>query len=262
MLDDEVARLQGVLGGGQEAIAPPLHRRGPGVVRLSHEDDARAVHADDRVHHADRNGRLLEPRPLLDVELHVCGDRAAGRHRFARTARVEARTRHCVDQPFAVGGRHRLDPRRVEPPAERARAEEAPVAAFFVAPRRDGERTAVRGLRLADRLERLEPRQHAERAVEDAALGYRVDVRAREDGPAVRGERVDPEGAEDVARAVHPRLEAGGTHLAREPGARLLVLGRPARARDAAAGQTTEAGEGVDPRRQTRRRDRDHGRRV
>src|SRR2546423_1004659 len=103
--------------------------------------------------------------------------RARGRWRLGDPARVEAGPRHRVDQPLAVDGCHRLDPREVEPTAERARAEEAPVAAFLVAPRRDGERAAVGGVRLADRLERLEPRQDAERAVEDAAPGHRVAVR-------------------------------------------------------------------------------------
>ena len=68
-----------------------------------------------------------------------------------------------------------------------------------------------------------------------------------EDGGSVGAERVEPEAAEDVARAVHPRLEPRGGELPGEPGARLLVLGRPARTRHAAAGQGAEAGERLDP---------------
>src|SRR5437867_3069135 len=79
---------------------------------------AGASHADDRVHDADRDPRLLEPRPLLDVELDVRGDRAGGCLRLRDAARVEARPRHRVDQALAVDGRHRLDPREVEPAAE------------------------------------------------------------------------------------------------------------------------------------------------
>src|SRR2546427_341447 len=173
--------------------------------------------------------------------------RAGGRPALGSAGACEAGRRLRVDEPLAVDGCHRLDPREVEPTAEGARAEEAPVAAFLVAPRCDGERAAVRGVGLTDRLERLEPRQDAERAVEDAALGHRVDVRAREHRGSVGPERAESEGAEDVARAVHPRLEPRGGELPREPGARLFVLRRPARARHARAGQGAEAGERLDP---------------
>ena len=101
-------------------------------------------------------------------------------------------------------------------------------------------------LRLADRLERLEAGQYAERAVEDAALGDRVDVRAREHRRGVGAERAGSDGAEDVARGIHPRLEPCGADLAEEPRPRLLVLGRPARTRDTAARQGAEAGERLD----------------
>src|SRR3989454_5664234 len=220
---------------------------GARVIGLADKREAGAAAADDRVHDADRDPGLLEPRPLLDVELDVRCDGAGGGLGLGDPARVEAGPRHRVDEPLAVDGRHRLDPREVELTAEGARAEEAPVAAFLVAPRRDGERAAVRGVGLTDRLERLEPRQDAERAVEDAALGHRVDVRAREHRGSVGPERAESEGAEDVARAVHPRLEPRGGELPREPGARLFVLRRPARARHARAGQGAEAGERLDP---------------
>jgi len=122
------------------------------VVGLAGEDDARAAHADDRVHHADRDAGLLEPRALLDVELDVGGDGAGGGRRLPGAPGVEARARHRVDEPLAVDGRHLFDAQQVEHSAERARAEEAPVAPLLVAPRGDGERQPVHGLRLADRL--------------------------------------------------------------------------------------------------------------
>ena len=90
------------------------------MVGLPHEGDAGAADADDRVHDADRDPRFLESRPLLDVELHVRGDRTGGRRRLGDPARVEARARHRVDQPLAVDGRHRLHPRQVESAAEGA----------------------------------------------------------------------------------------------------------------------------------------------
>src|SRR5438128_12080276 len=67
-------------------------------------------------------------------------------------------------------------------------------------------------LRLADRLERLEAGQYAERAVEDAALGDRVDVRAREHRRGVGAERAGSDGA--------PAVLTGSTH-ASSPAARI-----------------------------------------
>src|SRR5437899_1275143 len=122
--------------------------------------------------------RRVDRRPSAEHARSIASwTRAGGGLGLGDPARVEAGPRHRVDEPLAVDGCHRLDPREVEPTAKGARAEEAPVAAFLVAPRRDGERAAVRGVGLADRLERLEPRQDAERAVEDVALGHRVAVR-------------------------------------------------------------------------------------
>jgi len=73
-----LAHAQGVVGGGQKRVSPAVHRRRAGVVGLAHEDHARAAHAHDRLDDADRDTRFLEARALLDVELDVGGDRAAG----------------------------------------------------------------------------------------------------------------------------------------------------------------------------------------
>ena len=71
---------------------------------------------------------------------------------------------------------------RVELAREGARAEEAGVAAFLVAPRHHGERTPRAGAGLAEGVETLQAGEHPEGAVQRAALGDGVDVRPRHDG--------------------------------------------------------------------------------
>src|SRR5207237_9602223 len=97
-----------------------------------------------------------------DVELDVRGDRARRHPRLRRALRVEPRSRHRVDEPHAVDGRHLVEPGALEHPAERPRAEEAPVAPFLVATRRDDQRPAVARAWLADRLPALETRHDDE----------------------------------------------------------------------------------------------------
>ena len=75
----------------------------------------------------------------------------------------------------------------------------------------------------ADRLETLEARENTERAVEDAALGDGVDVRAREDDRGFWTQGADAGRAEDVARDVHPRFEPGRPQFPEKPRASLLV---------------------------------------
>src|SRR2546426_4289975 len=88
---------------------------GARVIGLADKRDAGAAHADDRVHDADRDPGLLEPRPLLDVELDVRRDRAGGGLGLGDSARVEAGPRHRVDGPVAVDRWHRLDPPAATP---------------------------------------------------------------------------------------------------------------------------------------------------
>ena len=258
---DVLTRAQGVVGAGEKGVAPPLHRRRAGVIGLAHEDDARAPHADDRLDHADRNAGLLEARALLDVELDVRRDRALRRARLGRPAGVEPRARHGVDEPRTVRRGHLVDI-ALEQAAKRPGAEETSVATFLVAPRRYRQRPRVWRVRLADHLQALEARENAERAVEHAALGDGVDVRAGEDRRSFRRQGPRAEGAEGVARRIDPRREPGGAHLAEQPRARLLVGRRPARARHAPAGQGAEARERVDPRGESRQGDGDHRKAV
>ena len=175
-----------------------------------------------------------------------CGSRAPW-----APAGVEAGARHRVDEPLAVDGRHVGDRRGVERAAERPRAEEAAVAALLVAPRRDDEGQPRGAARFADRLQALEAGEHAEGAVERAALRHRVDVRAGDHGraaPLPSRPKVLPAGSTHV-------LEAGRLHPREQPGARFLVRRAPARAGDAARREFAEARERLDVGAQPRQGD-------
>src|SRR5262249_18209875 len=231
---------------------------GAGMIGLAEEDHARAAHADDRLDHADRDAGLVEAWSLLDVELDVRGDGPRGYLRVRRAVRVEPRSRHRVDEPYAVDGRHLLELRGIEQAAERPRPEEAPVAAFLVAPGRDDQRLGVGRPAFLDRVQALETREHPESPVEDAALRYGVDVRTRQDDRSFRRNGANADRAEDVAGRIHPCLEARRAHLAEQPGTRFFVRRRPAHAGHAAARQGPEPREGIDPRGQSWQRDGDH----
>ena len=92
-------------------------------------------------------------------------------------------------------------------------------------------------------MQALEPGHHAKGAVENAALGHGVDVRARQHDGRGGTDPIGAKRAEDVAGGIDPRREPGRFQLAEQPRARLFVRRTPAHARHAAAGQRAEAGE-------------------
>src|SRR6266446_131393 len=87
---------------------------------------------------------------------------------------------------FASGARWASKPARaIELAAECARPEQAAVAALLVGPGRDGEGALVRRLRLGEDFEAFEAGDDAERAIEHAAFGHRIDVGSSQNGRAV-----------------------------------------------------------------------------
>ena len=112
-LDDQLARAQRVVGGGQEGVAPPLHRRGAGVVGLAVEDHA-ACGGRPRSNRPRRWAR----RPPRAAGPARCAARrrraprprargASGARPASKPARAIASTRLV-----AVDGRHGRDARR------------------------------------------------------------------------------------------------------------------------------------------------------
>jgi hypothetical protein len=251
-LDHQIARAEGVVGAGQERVAPPLHRRGAGVIGLAVKDHAAAANPHDGIDHGDGDAGLFQARALLDVQLDVGVHGSLGCARLGGAGGIEAGARHGVDQLVAVHRRHGRNGGGVEATAEGPRAEETAVASLLVTPRRDHQRPSWRRARLADRVEALEAGQHAERAVQRAALRHRVDVRASDDERRRRIEGGGPETTEDVTGRVDPPLEPGRANLPEQPCARLLVRRTPARAGDPAARQRAEARKRSEATHQTR----------
>src|SRR5713101_4860147 len=253
LVHDEPPRAQRVLGPGHESIAPPGHGRRAGVVGLASEDDPVPPVTHDALDDSDRDLRGLEMRALLDVQLDVGRERLRVAARLGRVVGVEAGPRHGVHQPLAVRGPEARDLLDVELASECPRPEETRVAPLLVAPGGDHERQARAPAGLVDGLEALEAGEDSQRAVERAAVGHRVDVRARDDRrPAVA------ETPESIARLVDPGAETRLLHSPQQPGAGLLVGRAPARARDATrVGAAPETGQRLEMGPETRQRDRE-----
>src|SRR5262249_9454632 len=89
LLDNVLTRSTRVVGGAEERVLPPSHRRRARVVGLSVEREAPATDADDAFDDTDRNARGVEMRPLLDVELDVRRERLRIALRLHGLRRIE-----------------------------------------------------------------------------------------------------------------------------------------------------------------------------
>ena len=210
-------------GGGHERVAATRHRRGARRGRRRRAPcsaSARAPPATSR--RRARAGTSTSAPALLDVHLDPGGHARAGTP--ARRACVSARhaaQRGEVAQHVALGigaREHLVD---VELAAQRARAEDrrAEARALLVDHRADRERPP-RAAGAARGLDRDQPGHDAERAVERAAVGDRVDVRSDRVERALLPARLDrPEVAGRVLRDLQSecRRRSCGTSRARRP---------------------------------------------
>jgi hypothetical protein len=167
---------------------------------------------------------LFEHRSLLDVRLEVAADRMTPGRLVAEIA--DARELVADRSPFHVA--RSVGVVEIESAAEHAGAHHHrhEARAFLVGPRGDFERRLGHDAVIGERADHLEPREHAVVAVELAAGGLRVDVRAGHHRRKFRPPAVAAH--EDVADAVdgdrHARLARAGdepvTPLAVEIGER------------------------------------------
>ena len=171
--------------------------------------------AGDPLDDADRDALVLEDRALLDVELEIGLERRAGPCGRQDAVGREVRPLQDVAEGHAEGGPAVPDLVLVEKPHEGPAAQEiADEIPFLVRERGDLERPSRAGPS-PRRIRRAasSAASDARRAVEHAAVGDRVDVRAGHDGlPGAL------EAAELVARAVLAVAEAGVLDLLPEPG--------------------------------------------
>src|SRR5438552_17787372 len=205
------------------------HDRRAGVVLATVDRHASVHEPDDVAHHTERRPLLREARPLLDVELEV---RRQPRGVALRLRRLPG----LADRPERVGDLHpvlvgALSGAVGQAPERRARTEEPDPEsrAFFVAPPHHFDRPPEADAVVEQHLDGLDRAQHAERAVEPAALGNGVDVRPDED----RRRSVVAESPVQIRRGIAPHARAARPEPGADEVARALLLCAEAEARDA-----------------------------
>ena len=214
-----VAEGDGAAGGGDERVAPVVHRRGAGVRVGAGEAQPVALDAEAAEHDAERQAEPLQHRALLDVQLEVGGGagraargprrRGRGRRRGRRARRAATTPSRSVRPRTASGSSvpaQALDPSRLRP--KRAPSSSAQSTSLTVTAR-CSPASARSTSSAAD---------HAERPVEPAAVGHRVEVAADDhEALGVAGQR-RPRVARRVAIDGHAgdRVQLGAQPVARD----------------------------------------------
>src|SRR3989442_6578911 len=167
--EDHLARAcQGVGARGHGGRAP--------VVRAAAYGHAAVEDPNYVAHQAERKPALGEPGSLLDVRLDVRGELLQVPPRVGRVAALSQRTQRLADRyAVLVATLERV----IGQAAERGARPEEPdpePCALLVRPGDDLDRAAEARARVEDRVDRLDRAKDAERAVEPAALGHRVEV--------------------------------------------------------------------------------------
>ena len=207
------------LSGGEEGVAAHRNRRRPGVRGLADEPQNVALDAVSADHRAGGSPHRFEHGPLLNVELEVGAwvallERAAG---LGHAVEVDAVLGQGVHEPHAlaideathaVGHETAAGTRRPEQAARETRP-------LLVGEVDDGQRDRRRCALVA--AQRLHARKHAERTVEPAAVGHRVEVAADDDGVWTRARQRDPV----VSGGVGFRAQPLGGQQVVEPAARI-----------------------------------------
>ena len=176
----QLVRGQHRARGGHERVAAARHGRRAGVVGDAAQRAAPALPRGQRGRDAERSGHVDEAADPARRAPRSRRPRAAGTPaRRTQASAVTPRRRGEVAQHVALGIGAREDLVDVELAAERARAEDrrAEARALLVDHGADGQRPR-RAAGAAGGLDRHEPGHDAERTVERAAVGDRVEMRA------------------------------------------------------------------------------------
>ena len=234
----DLAHREDHLGGGHQRVAAAVHGRGPDLVGGALEVDVVPVQADDAARHADRDALALQARALLDVQLVVGVERAAG----ARGGAAVADARELVAEAEAVGVGARPGPVAVEgarPDAGGQHGGREP-RPLLVGPVDELDGTERLDVVVPERAQHLQRAHHAEDTVEAAAAGLRVEVRPGDD----RRERAVPSlpPAEDVPQLVDRHRRAELLEPRDEQVARPAVVVAQRETVHAAAGRSADLG--------------------
>src|SRR3989475_1941631 len=247
------------LADGADGVAAPLRQRldredhlaraCEGVRARGHHGRARVVRAaahghaavedpDDVAHQAEREPAVGEAGSLLDVRLDVRGELLWVAPRGGGVATLSERTKRPRDRHAVTVAT--LE-RAIGQAAERGARPEEPdpePCALLVRPGDDLDRAAEARPRVEDRVDGLDRAQDADRCVEPAALGHRVEMRA-DDGrgaPPLGPRRLETR--PQVRRGVAAHRRATCAQPAADELARLLLLLGQTQARDRVAAAT------------------------
>ena len=206
-------------GGGDERVVADPHGRRARVVLDALDRQARPGDGDDALDDADREAFLLEPRPLLDVELEI----SAHRTRDAGLGSEVADALELVQEPdpilvARVVGVLERDLACQHAAREHGRLE---ARALLVGEDHERHRVARPDPVVVQRPDRLEGAEDAELAVVLAAGRYGIHVGAHHHGRERLGARAL---AEDVPHLVDRDAQAGLAHARDHPVAAALVL--------------------------------------
>ena len=163
-----------------QRVAPPRHRRRPGMRLLAGDRDLVPALALGAGHHADRHARRFEDRPLLDMRLEIGGDRPAA----DRLGTGEADPRELGAEGDAgqiVRPRQTLG--ELEDAGEHPRADHRrrKARALLVGPGDDLDRRLGLVAEIVQGAHEFEPGHHAIGAVELAAGRLGVEMAAGHD---------------------------------------------------------------------------------
>ena len=178
---------------GDQRVLPAVHRGGAGVVGHALDDDVVAVDGDDALDDADRHAGPIERPALFDVQLHVGVPGAARPHRRLDPRRIAADAADRVAPPQPVPLLIEDAGLQVAGDDAAARRAGAEGGALLVGPQHHLQRMTGGDASGAHGLEDVQRGQCPEIAVEVAAAGHRVDVRAEEDGRRIGRPALDPD---------------------------------------------------------------------
>ncbi|KAI1693725.1 hypothetical protein Ddc_22561 [Ditylenchus destructor] len=172
-------------GRAHQGIAADVHGGGAGVVGLAFDHDLHAADTDDVGDHADGQLAAFQHGALFDVQFDECGGAVGAAQGGVERGRVAADAGDALGQRFAVGvagGQHV----GAELAAERAAADarNSVVAGLFGQEVDDLEVVLQFDALFLQGVGDFDAGQHADDAVEAAAAGHGVAMRAGGDGLA------------------------------------------------------------------------------
>jgi hypothetical protein len=228
--------------GRQQRVLPPVHRGGAGVVGKALEGHLPPFDADDPLDDANLDAVAVEHRPLLDVELEIDLDITKVSPGSVQTIRVATDIANPLTDGLATVADH-LEGLLREVSDHRAAADQT---ALLV--RKDHHLQRVTGdyIGFVQDLSTLDGGDDADITIVVAALGDRVDVRAKQDDRQIRfSARL---ATEDVSPLIHPHLQTGLSHERHDVLPTLEVGFTKSNARDPSLGVGPNTGKLLDPR--------------